>query len=351
MLTAFAVAYGGLQLVNGPLGDRIGKYRMVFWVTAISAVGSLACALAPTLPLLVAARFLSGVTIGAIVPLAFAWIGDVIPYERRQMVLARFLIGTLSGGALATVASGALGERFGWQSIFYVLTALYTVVAVLLWQELRNNPATRAAPAAREPWLHSFGRMFGLMRRPWVRVVLFTVFVEGALSYGGFAFAPYHLHNALGLSVSASGTLAALAAIGGLMYALVAGRLVPRLGERGLVIGGGLLLCFGLPGLALAPSAAWAAPALLAQGLGLIMLHNTLQVHATQMAPETRGSAVALFAFFLFTGQSVGVWIGSHVVDARGTLPLFVAAGLGLVLLAGFFQNQLSRRKKKMGSE
>jgi predicted MFS family arabinose efflux permease len=346
VLTAFAMAYGGLQLVNGPIGDRIGKYRMVFWVTAISAVGSLACALAPTLPLLVLARFASGATVGAIVPLAMAWIGDAVPYERRQAVLARFLIGTLLGGALTTFASGALGERFGWQAIFYVMAALYVAAAAMLWLELRGNPATQHVSRGGETWPQSFGRMFGLLRKPWVRVVLVTVFLEGALSYGGFAFAPYHVHNSLGLSVSASGMLAALAALGGLIYAAVAGRLVPRLGERGLVIGGGLLLCFGMPGLALAPSAAWAVPTLIAQGLGLIMLHNTLQVHATQMAPESRGAALALFAFSLFTGQSVGVFLSSRVVDAYGTLPVFLAAGAGLVLLAFFFQWRLVARRE-----
>jgi predicted MFS family arabinose efflux permease len=345
VLTAFAVAYGALQLVNGPIGDRIGKYRMVFWVTAISAVATLACALAPTLPLLVAARFVSGATVGAIVPLAMAWIGDAVPYERRQAVLARFLIGTLLGGALATFASGLLGERFGWQAIFYAMAALYVVAAVMLWLELRGNPATMPAPRAAESLLQSIGRMFGLLRRPWVRVILVTVFLEGALSYGGFAFAPFHVHNSLGLSVSASGMLAALAALGGLVYALVAGRLVPRLGERGLVIGGGLLLCFGMPGLALAPSAAWAVPTLVAQGLGLIMLHNTLQVHATQMAPESRGAALALFAFSLFTGQSAGVFLSSRVVDAYGTLPVFLVAGAGLVLLAFAFQLKLRSRR------
>ena len=346
VITSFAVAYGALQLVNGPLGDRIGKYRMVFWVTAISAAGCLACAIAPTLPLLVLARFASGATIGAIVPLAMAWIGDAVPYERRQAVLARFLIGTLLGGALATTLSGALGERFGWQAIFYVLAVLYVVAATLLYAELRSNPATQARAHSGESMLDSFARMFGLLRGRWVRVVLFTVFLEGALSYGGFAFAAYHAHYALGLSVSASGVLVAAAAVGGLLYAAVAVRLVPRLGERGLVIGGGLLLCFGLPGLALAPGPAWAVPALVAQGLGLIMLHNTLQLHATQMAPQSRGAALALFAFSLFTGQSMGVWIASHVVDAHGTLPVFLAAGAGLVMLAFFFQRQLAARRR-----
>jgi predicted MFS family arabinose efflux permease len=346
VLTSFAIAYGGLQLVNGPLGDRIGKYRMVFWVTAISAAGSLACALAPTLPLLVVARFASGATIGAIVPLAMAWIGDAVPYERRQTVLARFLIGVMLGGAVASTLSGFLGERLGWQAIFYLLTGLYVVAAVLLHLELRSNPATQAKPGVREPMTRAFARMLGLARDPWVRVVLVTVFLEGAFSYGGFAFAAYHAHYALGLSVTASGVLVAAAALGGLLYAAVAGRLVPRLGERGLVIGGGLLLCFGLPGLALAPGAAWAVPCLVAQGMGLFMMHNTLQLHATQMAPDSRGAALALFAFCLFTGQSAGVWLASMVVDARGTTPVFLAAGAGLALLAFFLQRRLAARRR-----
>jgi len=346
VLTAFAAAYGGLQLVNGPLGDKVGKYRLIFWMSAISALGTLACALAPTLPLLVAARFASGVTIGAIVPLAIAWIGDAIPYERRQTVLARFLIGNLLGGALATVASGVLGEHFGWQAIFYAQAVLYMEVAALLGRELRANPATRKHTPPRETLLQSFMRMLGLLRLPWVRVVLVTVALEGALSYGGFAFAPYHVHHTLGLSVSASGMLAAIVALGGLIYAATAGRVVPRLGERGLVIGGGILLAFGLPGLALAPRAGWAVPALIAQGLGLIMLHNTLQVHATQMAPESRGAALALFAFSLFSGQSGGVWVSARFVDAYGTLPVFLAAGGGLVVLAGWFQRQLAAHRR-----
>ena len=55
------------------------------------------------------------------------------------------------------------------------------------------------------------------------------------------------------------------------------------------------------------------------------MLHNTLQVHATQMAPEARGGALALFACSLFTGQSAGVWLASHVVDAAGARPVFAS--------------------------
>jgi predicted MFS family arabinose efflux permease len=157
------------------------------------------------------------------------------------------------------------------------------------------------------------------------------------------------MHLALGLSLAASGAMVALSALGGLAYISVAGRMVRRLGERGLVLAGGSCLAAGFLGLAAAPSAAWAAPCIVLFGLGIIMLHNTLQVQATQMAPEARGSAMALFACFLFTGQSTGVWLASRVVDYRGTVPVFIASGVGLLLLALYFRWRISLRKPASG--
>ena len=341
VITGFAVAYGLLQLVNGPIGERIGKYRMVFWLTAVSAAGNLACALAPSLPLLVAARFATGATVGAIVPLAMAWIGDAVPYERRQAVLARFLIGHMFGVAFATSASGFLGERYGWQAMFYLLAVLYSVTALMLQLELRTNPQTREARPGAGGIGAAFARMAALTRLPWVRVILAIVFLEGALFYGALAFVALDLHQRFGLSLGASGSMVAAFALGGLLYAASAGRLVPRLGERGLVLGGGVLIGLGFLCLVLAPAPSWAFPCIVALGAGIYMLHNTLQVHATQMAPEARGGALAVFACSLFTGQSAGVWLASHAVDAAGARPVYVIAAVGLLLLALDFRRRL----------
>jgi len=347
VITGFALAYGLLQLVNGPIADRIGKYRMVFWVTAISAAGNLACALAPSLPLLVAARFATGATVGAIVPLAMAWIGDAIPYERRQPVLARFLIGHMLGLALATSAAGFIGERYGWQAMFYLLAGLYALTALLILVELRRNPTTHEARAGTGGLRDAFRRMAALTHRPWVRVILATVFVEGALLYGATAFIALYLHLHFGLSLGASGSMVAAFAAGGLLFAAFAGRIVPRLGERGLVLGGGAFIALGFLVLAAAPAAIWALPCMIALGLGVYMLHNTLQVHATQMAPEARGGALALFACSLFTGQSAGVWLASHAVDSAGARPVFVVAAIGLLLLALDFRRRLARLRQQ----
>lgn len=344
VITAFAVAYGALQVVNGPIGDRIGKYRMVFWVTAISAAGNLACALAPSLPLLVAARFATGATVGAIVPLAIAWIGDVVPPAQRQTVLARFQIGHMFGIALAATASGWLGERHGWQAVFVALAGLYVLIAALLWLELRNNPATAQAPV-REPLAAAFARMVALTRRPWVRVVLATVFLEGAFFYGALAFAAYHAYSRFGVGLGASGSLLVAFAAGGLIFASAAGSLLPRFGQPRIVLAGGVSMSAGYAGLVLAPGFALAVPCVVVLGMGLYMMHNTLQMLATQMAPEARGGALALFATSLFTGQSAGVWLASHAVDAAGTAPVFTVAAIGLPLLALDFRRRLAHSR------
>jgi len=344
VITAFAIGYGLLQVVMGPIGDRIGKYRMVFWITAISSVGNLACAFAPSLPLLVAGRFLTGATVGAIVPLSIAWIGDAVAQEQRQRVLARFLIGHMFGIALSAVAAGWLAEHYGWPVVFFALAGLYVVIAALLWAELHSNPATAQA-AEREPLAAAYRRMAALTRRPWVRVMLATVFFEGALLYGAFAFAAFHAYTRFGVSLGASGSLLVAFAVGGLIFSGIAVRLLPRIGQGGMVLAGGMCMSAGFLGLAFAPGFAFAVPCVVLLGVGLYMMHNTLQMLATQMAPEARGGALALFATCLFTGQSTGVWLASHAVDAFGTVPAFVVAAAGLPLLALEFRRRLSLRR------
>lgn len=75
---------------------------------------------------------------GAIVPLAMAWIGDVVPYERRQPVLARFLIGHMLGIAASTSAAGWLGTL----PVFAVAAAGLPVLALEFRRRLAAHRLT-----------------------------------------------------------------------------------------------------------------------------------------------------------------------------------------------------------------
>ena len=348
VITAFSMAYGGLQILWGPLGDRLGKIRLIAMTTVISMLSTLGCALADALPLLIVLRFLSGATIGALIPLTMAWIGDVIAYDRRQAVLAKFLIGQIAGVAFGTAVSGYLGETVGWRAAFVLLALLYAFVSITLWLEMRGNAVMRQRPVhvASTTLSQGYADMLRLLRRPWVRVMLVTVFLEGGLFYGALSFAPLHLYERFNLGLGASGFMLTAFAAGGLCYALISRRLVHGFGERGLSSVGGALMGVGYLGFIAAPSVAWCVPALLVVGMGLYMLHSTLQVNATQMAPESRGAGVSLFAFFLFSGQSSGIWFAAQAVDRWGTTDVFYVAATALPILGWVFSVRLKTRPK-----
>ena len=318
VITAFSVAYGLSQLLFGPLGDRYGKYRVIGWAAMASAATALLCALAPGHATLLAARLLAGASAGAVIPLAMAWIGDVVPYEQRQTVLARFLLGQMGGVAIGVWAGGFTAEHLPWRTPFAAIALFFAGSAALLQLARRRLPAAALAtrPAAAggsgaAGALRGLAGEFGaVLSTRWARLVLLTVFAEGAAFFGAFAFVAVHLHQRLGLPLSTVGAMVMGFALGGMGFALGARWLVRWLGEAQLVLGGAGVAGLSLLTLAAAPGSSAALAACTAMGLGFYMMHNTLQTQATQMAPQRRGAAVAAFAGSFFLGQSAGVALG-----------------------------------------
>ncbi|MEI6202524.1 MAG: MFS transporter, partial [Enhydrobacter sp.] len=87
--TLFLLANGVFVLVHGPFGDRYGKLPVVAIACIAAALCCAASALAVSLGMLAGTRFLTGVTSSAIIPLAIAWLGDNVGYEKRQAILHR----------------------------------------------------------------------------------------------------------------------------------------------------------------------------------------------------------------------------------------------------------------------
>ena len=342
-VTAFAIAYGVLQLAYGPIGDRYGRYRTVTIAAVASALASFACALAPTLNALVVARMLAGAAAGALIPLSIAWIGDVVSYERRQTVLARFLVGQMFGIAFGQLLGGIGADYFGPRYVFVTLGIWFAGTAGLTW---RFGPAAIHLPPAPDD-KGIVMRFVWVLQLRWARVVLATVYLEGALLFGALAFIPTHLHLAYGLPLTVAASIAMLYGVGGMAFAAVSPILVHRLGEAGLAAGGAVLLGTCLPIIALGNVALGATLCCFVVGFGLYMLHNTLQVNATQMAPAQRGSSLALFAACLFIGQSTGVTLAGYAADRFGTSPTILVDGL-LVLALGLLFGTIIRRRNTL---
>jgi predicted MFS family arabinose efflux permease len=345
VISAFAFAYCALLLLCGPLGDRFGKLRVISFATLACAVGSLGCALSTSLDMLVGFRALSGATAAGVTPLAMAWIGDTVAYDRRQETLARLLGATTLGLIAGQVIGGLLADFVGWRSAFGLLVVLFAVTGVLMQREMRQGEATGigvSLPAGYKGAGYA-SRIRTLLHEPWPRRMLAVAFAEGVFLFAGLAFIPVHLHREFGLSVGWAGAVLMMYGVGGLLYSRFARMLLLRLGEVGLARAGGGLMFAAFITLAVIPAWIWAVPACLAAGLGFYMLHNTLQTHATQMAPAVRGTAVTLFSCSLFFGQSAGVMGAAWILDHHSARVIFVVSGLALPVIAGWFSVLIGR--------
>lgn len=313
-ITVFAVVYGLLQLVMGPLGDRHGKLRVIAIACGASAVASLACAMAPTYATLLLARAAAGASCACIIPLSMAWVGDVTPYATRQGVLGRFLLGQIIGLSAGAALGGFAAESGYWQWPFAALAAWFLAIGVTLARTAWRQPS-----GAHEAGGNLVANLLAVLRTPGVRLVLVTVFLEGLVLLGALTFVATHLHRVRGASMPVAGAMFIAVSAGGVVFAFFARRVVPVLGETRLAALGTAIVALSVLGIAWAPSLAAAPVSCFGAGLGFYMLHSTLQTNATQMAPTRRGTAVALFAGIFFLGQSVGVAIAGRLVEGIGS--------------------------------
>ena len=341
-ITCFTIGYACCQPFFGLIGDSRGKYRVIAWGCAASAAASLLCALAPNLPMLLLARAIAGGMIAAIIPLSMAWIGDVVDYEHRQPVLARFLMGSILGASAGQLLGGMSADYLGWRLALFLVAGLFLAATLMMFAVRRHLPQRALAthPIQHHALRHLWIEYVQVVTHRWAKVVLLSVFVEGTVVFGAFAFFASHLHRQLSLSLSAAGSIVMLFGLGGLLFATASRTLVRRLGEAGLSRWGACILSAAMVALSLSPNVWVAAPACFLVGLGFYMLHNTLQINATQMAPERRGAAVSMFAFCFFVGQSAGVSMAGWLVERIGIPSVIQISALGVLLVGNIFARQ-----------
>jgi predicted MFS family arabinose efflux permease len=340
----YSLMHGSMQLVIGPIADRLGKYLVIAIMCALSAVTVAACGFAGSLGSLTVARIAAGTTVSWLIPLGIAYIGDVVPYEQRQQVIGRYLTGQITGQLIGQAAGGIVGDWLGWRAAFFIHAAIFALAGLALLRELKVNPLTR--PAVRhEVRTRGFVADYRIvLANRFARFVLLVSFLEFAFMFGAFAYVGADLHLRFGVSFTLVGLIVCFFALGGLIYVATVDQLMRRLGQARIALLGGAALGVAYLALALAPTWWVAPPAVALVGLGFYMLHNTLQTIATQMSPEARGTAVGVFSAALYLGQTAGVACFAFAVDRAGGRSVFAAAALLLPLLALWLAHVLRRR-------
>jgi multidrug resistance protein len=150
VVDAYTVVLASLLVVSGALADRWGRRRVFRCGLLVFGLASLACALAPSLGVLIAARAVQGIGASMLSPVALAIVVNAMP-DPRERARAIGVWASVFGLGMAAgpVTGGALIAAFGWRSVFWINAPVIVVALVLVAVFVPESRAARARGTGR----------------------------------------------------------------------------------------------------------------------------------------------------------------------------------------------------------
>jgi MFS family permease len=369
----------GIVVVGGAI-DR-GGLALPFAVgLGLFAIGLLAGGLAPSMPVLVAARFVQGLGAGTIQPIAYVAIGRSLPEHLRPRMFATLSTAWVLPGVIGPAIAGTVGDTIGWRYVFLGLLPLIALAGALTLGALRavgpaaaaTDERSAAAQRGRLPLaltvalgaglltvgltsgqpvptavLSAGGLLIGiaalrrltpagtLVARP---VLPAAILLRGVLTFAFFAvdaFVALTLVGWRGLSATEAGIALTAATIAWTGGAWIQAHYASHWPTRQFVRLGFAVTSLGLAGmlLVLRPDVSWlvALPAFGVAGLGMGLAYSPLAlIVLREAAPETQGAATSALSLTDSLGTALGTGIAGAIVAASLRMTGDPAAGLAV---------------------
>lgn len=325
-LTVSAVVLG-IALANLPFGalaDRMAIRPILLTGGLVVAAAGVASALAPTLPLLVAARFVQGLFVPALTTCLAAYLAREMPAERLNVVMGSYVSATVVGGLSGRLLGGFILPPAHWRWAFLVAALLLLAATVAAYAGLpREDPAaSRGAETVR-------------FRDVLFRHDLFRIY---CVSGGGFFvfssifnYLPFYLHGAPFRWSTRAVTLLYLSYIVGVVAGPLAGRLSNRIGNGAAMVAGSLVFGAGLA-VTLVPRGWIMALALALVCAGFFTIHASAAGALNRKLAAGRGRANAFYVLFYYLGGAAGITLSGHAYHLAGW-PGVVGLGAGVLLV------------------
>lgn len=327
-LTTFLLGIAAGQLTFGPLSDRLGRKPPLLVGTTLCVLASLTAALAPSVGILLVARFAQGLGGAAGIVISRAIVADI--FHGSEAARTYSMLAAMGGLApiVAPLLGGSLATPVGWRGVMGILLALTVgmlVVALFVIPETNPralDPALRVAPTqatARLPG--SVSSAVALLRRPGFTGHALTRMFGFGVMMSYISASPFVFQNLIGVGPLGSGLLFAANSVALIIANNINVRLVRRFGPRRMLRSGLSLLTGAvalLAVLAFAHAPAWWLPVpliLLVGSMGLI-LGNSIAL-AMSCAREAAGTGSA----FIGSGSSSAVPRSHRSSAWRGSRP------------------------------
>jgi len=368
-VNAYTLAFAALLMTAAAVGDRFGRRRVFAVGLGVFAAGSAACALAPGVGALIAARAVQGVGAAMVMPLALALLNAAVPAHRRGWAMGIFGSVTALAVVVGPVLGGAITQGLDWQWIFWLNVPIALLTIPLAVRRLAEGYGPRAAldlPGVGLGTGAALGLVCGLVRGSsagWASPEAAGTLAAGALLAVAFTgwelrarapMLPIRLFASRGFSAGNAAVFLANASVTGAVFFMAqfqqaglgqdplgaglrllpwgvapfliaprAGKLADRIGERPLVVAGLLLQAGGFAWIAFLAAPGLAYPVLLAPmmisgaGIGLALPAVTKAVVGSVPRADI-GKASGSFSMMRQLGGAFGVAILAAVFAAAG---------------------------------
>lgn len=345
--------------VYGKLADVYGRKPLFTFGTLVFLLGSALCGLAQDMTQLILFRVVQGLGAGAVFPITLTIVGDQFPLEERARTIGLFSAVWGVAGIVGPLVGGFLTDYWSWRWIFWLNLPIGVVALAMLWATFRERvtrrqvrvdwlgaavltaaltvlmlalleaAATLPSVSATLAGLLLLGALLlgfcgwhtrrvpepilplHLLRRRLILVSGLCTFLAGAHNAGVGTFVPVFAQGVLGGTATAAGAVLIPTSFTWPIGSAIGGRLLLKLGYRGVSVLGTAVVAVGSGGLALLDGTSGAWPILLAVGiigLGMGLSMANFTIAAQNAVPwEERGVATSISQFFRSIGQAIGV--------------------------------------------
>lgn len=372
VLTAYILTQGVVTPTAGFFADLLGTKR--FYIISLSAftIGSALCGIAWSLPALIFFRILQGAGGAALFPLSITMLFREFPPQERGIASGVFGVPALLAPAIGPTLGGYLVTYVGWQAIFYINLPIGIIAVILVSifiRESRTEAGLRfdfpgfifaalglstllygLSDASTDGWgsttvigsiacgliaLAIFVYIeLSIVRRggrplldlrlfrnaPFTLSIVASLFVIFSLFGGVFIF-PIYLQSLRGLSAFQAGLILLPQALASMVATVVGGRLVDRVGVRGVMVPGLLILAFAtwqLSYLTIYSSFGWIQLILIVRGLALGLSVQPLTVAGlSEISPRQLPEASSLNTVARAVSSSLGIAVLATLIQTQ----------------------------------
>lgn len=347
-LSVYLLAYAVMALIHGPLSDAYGRRRVILAGTAMFALASIGCALAPTLDWLLAFRALQGISAGVGLIVGRAVVRDLYdgPDAQRLMATITMIFGIAP--AIAPIVGGWIFGIAGWQAVFWFLCGF----GVLLWLACllalpETHPHERRRPISAR---HLQANYLEMARdTSYRRLSLASAFNFGAL-FLYIASAPVFVLKHLGLGTMDFGWFFAPTIAGMMAGAFVSGTLAGRVSpERCVGLAYAVMLLAGVANVAYSVSGLpfalpWAVLPIAAIAFGIAIAFPAITLMLLDRYPAHRGAASSLQSFVSLVFNAA---VAGAIAPWLNVEPRWMAIGALTLTVLGYISWQLRPRPKE----